>query len=107
MKRVTIVVLALAAALVVTSTAGASGSYAGITKPVAIEKAKRGLLALELAFNGSTPKQLATYRRWLDAHPPSARKSACKGIKAWRIKWAGGDAVFVNRKGLVTACFYR
>lgn len=100
-------ILVVLVALAVAAPAVAATSYAGLTRAAAIEKAKATIVGLEIATNGASPQDAARYRRTLDALPATARKASCHGSRAWRVSWPKSDPVFVNRRGLVMACYVR
>ena len=99
--------------LILASPACASSSdfrYVGLTRSQAILKAKQGILALEAAFNGATPAQLASYRKTFDQMRWQARPSRCRGgdhwIKAWAVRAISDKKapIWVNHAGIVMAC---
>ena len=102
-----VLVLAAFAALVgaAATSAQAADRYAGITRGQAVEKAADGVISLAIAFNGTSPKQAAKLRLKLEQVHPRTAKSRCKGIKAWKVVWPDSDPIWVNRGGLVMACY--
>jgi len=98
-----LVVLLAAAALAAPVGSAADPSYAGLTRPQAVEKAKLALLSLTLAFRGV--KAAEKIRAQLDRMaPPRTARSSCKGRPAWRVRWPQTTPVFASRRWAEVPC---